>query len=317
MPKMDGFEVCRQLRGDPEYPFMPVIMVTAKSDPKDIVDGLEAGADEYLAKPVNHTALVARVKSMLRIKALHDKTEEQASQLKKWNEQLNQRVSGQLVEIEHMSHLKRFFSPQIAELITSSENKKLLESHRSEITVVNCDLRNFVRFSESAEPEEIMKVLRDYHLALGPLINRFEATLERFAGEGLMAYFNDPLPCEEPSKHAIQMAVAMRDSVGKLIGKWRDRGYDLGFGVAITNGQAVMAQIGFLGRFDYAAFGTVVNLASRLCNRAKNGQILVTQGIGADLDDTVMISRIPDIPLQGFSKPVVVYNVAGLKAVSY
>ena len=314
MPKMDGFEVCRNLKNDPTCPFIPIIMVTAKADSKDVVEGLDAGADEYLAKPVDHTALVARVKSMLRIKDLHDKTEEQASQLKIWNEKLNQRVSEQLMELERMSELKRFFSPQIAELITSPGNEKLLNSHRREITVVFCDLRNFVPFSELAEPEEIMKILREYHLALGPLIHEYEATLERFAGDGLMAYFNDPLTCDDPSIRAVQMAVAMRDKIAELIGEWRDRGYDLGFGVGIAQGQAVLGQIGFLGRFDYGAVGRVVNLASRLCDRAKDGQILVSEQVGADVEDAAMIIRLPDIPLKGFTKPIAAYNVAGIKA---
>ncbi len=317
MPKMDGIEVCRRLKSDPACPFIPIIMVTAKVDPKDVVEGLDSGADEYLTKPVDHTALVARVKSMLRIKTLHDKTEEQANQMKIWNEELNQPVSEQLVELERMNELKRFFSPQIAELITSPGNEKLLESRRREITVVFCDLRNFVRFSESAEPEEIMKILREYHLALGPLIHEFDATLERFPGDGLMVYFNDPVTCEAPSLQAIQMAVTMRDRITRLIVEWRGRGYDLGFGIGIASGQAVLGQIGFLGRFDYGAVGLVVNLASRLCDRAKDGQILISEHVSADVEDAVIMAPLPDILLKGFSKPISAYNVAGLKAAHF
>lgn len=183
--------------------------------------------------------------------------------------------------------------------------------------MVFCDLRNFVRFSESAEPEEIVKILREYHLALGPLIHEFDATLERFAGDGVMVYFNDPVTCDAPSLHAIQMAVAMRDKVAQLIVEWRGRGYDLGFGIGIASGQAVLGQIGFLGRFDYGAVGLVVNLASRLCDRAKDGQILISEHVSTDVQDAVITVPLPEILLKGFSKPISAYNVAGLKAAHF
>src|SRR2546425_1147131 len=217
MPKVDGIDVCRHLKADTPLPFMPIIMVTAKADSKDVVAGLEAGADEYLTKPLDQAALVARVKSMLRIKTLHDTVQEQAArleaqsaQLTEWNRTLEQRVAEQLAELERVGRLKRFFSPQLAELVVSSGGERLLESHRREITVVFCDLRGFTAFSETAEPEEVMGVLREYHTALGTLIFRFEGTLEHFAGDGLMVVFNDPLPCADPPARARRMAVAMR-----------------------------------------------------------------------------------------------------------
>src|ERR671924_325154 len=223
MPKMDGLEVCRLLKGDATLPFMPIIMVTAKADTKDIVAGLEMGADEYLTKPVDQAALVARVKSMLRIKALHDTVQEQAVrlegqalQLADWNRTLEQRVAEQVAELERIGRLKRFFSPQLADLIVSTGEEKLLESHRREVTVVFCDLRGFTAFSETTEPEEVMDLLREFHTAMGEIIHHYEGTLERFTGDGMMIFFNDPIPCSDPTERALHMAVSMRTRVGEL-----------------------------------------------------------------------------------------------------
>jgi adenylate cyclase len=320
MPKMDGLEVCRLLKGDAALPFMPIIMVTAKADTKDIVAGLEAGSDEYLTKPVDQAALVARVKSMLRIKALHDtaqaqadRLEAQALQLADWNRTLEQRVVEQLAELERIGRLKRFFSPQLAELIVSTGEEKLLESHRREVTVVFCDLRDFTAFSEITEPEEVMEVLREYHTALGELIFRFEGTLERFAGDGLMVFFNDPVPCPDPAARAVRMAVAMRQRVGELTGTWRKRGHQLDFGVGIAQGYATLGKIGFEGRFDYAAIGTVTNLAARLCGEAAGGQILISQRVYAAVEALAVANQVGELSLKGFVKPVPAYNVWALK----
>ena len=322
MPKMDGIEVCRRLKADRALPFMPIIMVTAKADSKDIVAGLEAGADEYLTKPVDQAALVARVKSMLRIKALHDTVQEQAArleaqslQLAEWNRTLEQRVEAQLAELERMGRLKRFFSPQLAELIVSSGEERLLESHRREVTVVFCDLRGFTAFSETTEPEEVMGVLREYHAAVGALIFRFEGTLERFTGDGLMVFFNDPVPCPDSAARAVRMAMAMRQRVGELTEKWRKRGHQLDFGVGIAQGYATLGRIGFEGRFDYAAIGRVTNLAARLCAEAQGGQILVSQRVYAAVEALVEAEPLGELELKGFHRPVTVYNVAALKEV--
>ena len=199
MPKRDGFEVCRLLRADPALPFIPIILVTAKDDTRDIVAGLDSGADEYLTKPVDHAALTARVRSILRTKALHDTVQEQAAQLAEWNRTLERRVAEQLAELERIGRLKRFLSPQVAELVVSSGAEHLLESHRRDVAVVFCDLRGFTAFGEAAEPEEVMRVVGEYHAALGALIHRFEGTLERFAGDGLLVLFNDPMPCPDPA----------------------------------------------------------------------------------------------------------------------
>jgi adenylate cyclase len=320
MPKMDGLEVCRRLKADASLPFMPIIMITAKTDSKDIVAGLEAGGDEYLTKPVDQAALVARIKSMLRIKALQDTVQDQAAglqseaeQLSEWNRTLERRVGEQLDELERVGRLKRFLSPHVAESIVSSKDERILESHRREITVVFCDLRGFTAFSETAEPEEVMGILNGYHAAMGELIFRFEGTLERFAGDGLMVFFNDPLPCADAPMRAVSMAVAMREQAAELSRAWRKHGHELGFGVGIAHGYATLGKIGFAGRFDYGAIGTVTNLASRLCDDARAGQILVSQRVFAMVEDEVEAEPLGDLTLKGFLKPVRAFNVLDLK----
>lgn len=321
MPKMDGFEVCRRIKDDDALPFIPIILITAKTDSKDIVAGLEAGADEYLTKPVDHMALVARVKSMLRIKSLTDTSQQQSEQLRAHsqelaalNQGLEKRVQKQLRQLERMNELKRFFSPHLAELIVSDGNVQLFESHRREITVVFCDLRGFTAFSETAEHEEVMEVLRAYHNAVGPLIFRFEATLEHFAGDGMMAFFNDPMPCPNPVERALRMAREMQRAVGDLIGEWSKRGYDLGLGVGISLGYATLGQIGFEGRFHYGAIGSVLNLASRLCDQAEPGQILVSQRVFAAAEDLADFEPVGELELKGFQRPVRAFNVVRVRA---
>ena len=320
MPKIDGIEVCRRLKNDPTLPFMPIIMVTAKADSKDVILGLEAGSDEYLTKPVDHGSLVARVKSMLRIKDLHDKTknqatqlEAQAEQLKNWNTNLEERVEEQLEVLQRTGRLKRFLSPQLAELIVSTDQNELLKSHRQEITVVFCDLRGFTAFSEMGEHEEVMGVLQEYHTEMGQLIFEYGGTLERFTGDGLMVFFNDPIPCDDPSEKAVKMSVAMRDTVTELNSNWEKRGYDLGFGIGVDKGYATLGRIGFEGRFDYAAIGTVTNTASRLCDSAHPDQILISQKVLVDVEDIVSVEMIGDLVLKGLHRSINAYNVVGLK----
>jgi len=312
MPKVDGIEACRRLKGDATLPFLPIILVTAKVDSKDIVAGLDAGADEYLTKPVDQAALVARVRSVLRVKALHDQVQAQAADLATWNRTLEQRVTEQVAEIERIGRLKRFLPPQIAQLVSSGD-EGVLESHRREVTVVFCDLRGFTAFAESAEPEEVIAVLRDYHNALGTLIDRFEGTVERFAGDGIMVLFNDPLPCETPWARAVQMAVAMRDEIAKLAANWRTHGHELGFGVGIAHGFATLGCVGFEGRFQYSATGTVANLASRLCDQARNGQILVDAKVRTEVESLAELEPIGELELKGFRRPVKAFNVRGLR----
>ena len=312
MPKLDGMEVCRRLKADPSMPFMPIILVTAKAASTDVVAGLEAGADEYLTKPIDQMALVARVKSVLRLKELHDQVRAQAADLASWNRTLEERVEQQVTEIERASRLQRFLSPQIANLILTAGDDRVLESHRRAITVVFCDLRGFTAFSELTEPEEVMSVLKEYHATLGGLIHKYEGTVERFAGDGIMIFFNDPLPCPDPSLRAVQMALEMREQVGELLVKWRKQGYELGFGVGIAHGYATLGRIGFEGRFDYSAIGTVVNLAARLCSDAKDGQILIEGKVHSAVESCTSTESAGELTLKGIHRPVRVFNVCAL-----
>jgi adenylate cyclase len=314
MPKLDGFEVCRRLKGDASLPFMPIILVTAKADSSDVVAGLDAGADEYLTKPVDQQALVARVRSVLRLKALHDQVQAQAADLATWNRTLERRVADQVAEIERVGRLKRFLAPQIAELVLSSGDGRVLESHRRDISVVFCDLRGFTAFAETAEPEEVMTVLREYHAALGTIVRAFEGTLERFTGDGLMVLFNDPLPCPDPPRQALGMAVEMRRCVGDLSVKWRKYGHDLGFGIGIAHGYATLGRIGSEERLDYTAIGTVVNLAARLCAEAASGQILVDSKVQALVEEIAETEPAGEFALKGLHRPVRAFNVRGLRA---
>jgi class 3 adenylate cyclase/CheY-like chemotaxis protein len=314
MPKLGGIEVCRRIKGDESFPYTPIILVTAKSDTQDVVAGLDAGADEYLAKPIDQVALVARVRSMLRVKALHDQVQAQAADLAIWNRTLEQRVADQVAEIERVGRLKRFLSPQIAELIVSSGNERLLESHRREIAVASCDLRGFTAFAEQTEPEEVMTVLREYHAALGALIEKFGGTLEHFAGDSILVLFNDPLPCADPCQRAVTMAVEMRDEMAALSGKWRKVGHELGFGIGIAHGYATLGCIGFAGRLQYSATGSVANLACRLCAEAHDGQILIDAKVLSAIDGLAAVESAGDLTLKGFRAPVSAFSVAGLVA---
>jgi class 3 adenylate cyclase len=312
MPNLDGLEACRRLKSDRAVAFTPVILVTAKAATQDIVAGLDAGADEYLTKPVDQAALVARVRSALRIKSLHEQVQAQAADLANWNQTLARRVEEQVAEIERIGRLKRFLAPQVAQLVSSGD-ERVLESHRREVTIVFCDLRDFTPFSETAEPEEVITVLREYHKTLGALIDKFEGTIERFAGDGLLVLFNDPLPCADPSARAVRMAVEMRDQVAKLAAGWRSQGHELGFGIGITHGYATLGCVGFEGRFQYSATGTVPNLASRLCDQARNGQILVDAKVHAQVRGLAEMESVGELSLKGFHRPLKVFNVRGLQ----
>ena len=309
MPKLDGFEVCRRLRADASFPFTPIIMVTAMADSKDIVAGLEAGGDEYLTKPVDHASLAARVRSMLRIKRLHDTAEELADEVKQWNTKLEERVAAQVSELERVGRLRRFFSPHLAELIVSGGADDPLKSHRREITVVFLDLRGFTAFTETADPEDVMAVLGEYHAAVGALVLDHEATLERFTGDGIMVFFNDPVPVPDPARRAARMAIAMQREVTRLAVGWARRGYELAMGVGIAQGFATIGSIGFPGRIDYGAIGTVTNLAARLCGEARGGEILVSQRVQGLLDGEPACEPAGELALKGFHRPVPAFRV--------
>jgi adenylate cyclase len=317
MPGMSGYEVAQRLRGDPSTRFLPIIMVTALGAQEEKVKAIEAGADDFLTKPVNQLELLARVKSLLRIKEYHDTIQSQAAQLAEWNRTLEERVSRQVQELERLARLRRFLAPQLAELIASDQHEQVLESHRREVTVIFCDLRGFTAFAETTEPEEVMRVLREFHTAMGEIIHHYEGTLERFAGDGMMIFFNDPLPCADPGERGIHMAVSMRSRVSELKTRWRQRGHHLDFGVGIAQGYATLGKIGFEGRFDYAAIGTVTNLAARLCDEARGDQILVSQRVYSAVEALVETEMVGELSLKGFSRPLPVYNIIGLKEPPY
>jgi len=306
MPGMNGYDVCRRIRENPATGVLPVMMVTALDPGQERIKGLEAGADDFLTKPINQPELLARVRSLLRIKELWD-------QVIDLNRTLEQRVDEQVAQLERMGRLKRFFSPQLAELIVSGDAEDPLKSHRREITVVFLDLRGFTAFAETAEPEEVMAVLREYHAEMGRLVLEHEGTLERFTGDGMMIFFNDPVPVPNPAERAIRMAVAMRERVTGLAQGWRKRGFDLDFGVGIAQGYATIGAIGFEGRWDYGAIGTVTNLAARLCGEAKPGQVLISRRMIGTVEELVEAEPVGELALKGFSRPVSVFNVARLK----
>jgi adenylate cyclase len=313
MPEMDGYEVCRRLRQDPATAFLPVVMITASGDQERLL-AIEAGADDFVAKPFDQAELLARVRSLLRIKRYHDTIEGQAAELAEWNRTLEQRVQEQVGQLERMGRLRRFLSPQLADLVVSSGDESFLDSHRRDITVVFCDLRAFTAFAETAEPEEVMGVLDDYFQALGDLVTRFEGTLERFTGDGLMVFFNDPLPCEDAPLRAVRMAVAMRNRIQGLAQGWARHGYDLALGVGVAQGYATLGRIGFEGRSDYTAIGNCTNLAARLCAEARPWQILLSPRVHAAVEEFVTSEPVGELTLRGFSRPVATFNVVGLDA---
>ena len=225
------------------------------------------------------------------------------------NRGLEARVAEQVDELGRVGRLKRFLAPQLAELIVSQGDEQILESHRREIVVVFCDLRGYTAFAETAEPEEVLDLLREYHDALGPLVTRSEGTLAHFSGDGIMVFFNDPVPCPDPAERAVKMAVAMREVAGTLIGNWRRRGRELGFGAGIAQGYATLGQIGFAERSGYTAIGTVCNLAARLCAEATDGQILVAQRVAVAVEGTTTLEEIGALTLKGLTQPVLAFNV--------
>jgi adenylate cyclase len=314
MPGLDGYAVCRAIRADAVHAMLPVVLVTALDPAQERVKGLEAGADDFLNKPVNQAELMARVRSLLRIKAYHDEVQRQKAELADWNRTLEQRVADGVAQLERVGRLKRFFSPQLAEAIVGGDTDDPLVSHRREITVVFLDLRGFTAFTETADPEEVMGVLREYHAAMGRLILEHEGTLERFTGDGIMVFFNDPVPMPDAAPRAVRMALRMQAEVGQLAQGWQRRGYALSMGVGIAMGFATIGAIGFEGRIDYGAIGTVTNLAARLCAEAGGGEVLVSQRVVAALGPGFQTEARGDIQLKGFQRPVPTLRVYGAEA---
>lgn len=307
MPRMTGIEVVQRLKQDEKHRSIPVILLTAKGSQEDKARGLDAGAEDYVVKPFEPVELLARVRSMVRIKEMHDRLDE-------WNRTLAEKVNQHVAEIDRMRRLKRYLSPQIVETLLKGDDEDLYKSHRREITVVFLDLRGFTHFSDSAEPEEVMELLKSYHSEMGKLIFKFDGTLERFAGDGIMVFFNDPIACEDHAEKAVRMGVEMRARVKELRKGWLKKGYELDLGLGLAAGYATLGNIGFEGRVDYGAVGNVTNLAARLCDEAKGGQILTNQKTLSKIDDLVEAEPVGELQLKGFGRPVVAFNIVNLRA---
>jgi class 3 adenylate cyclase len=315
MPGLSGFDVLDHRRADPRLRDIPFIVISALDESESVVRCIEKGAEDYLLKPFDPVLLQARVSACIEKKRLRDQQqrylatiETQATELTELNRTLEARVAAQVKDIERLRRLQRFLPPQIAEAIIS-EGEDVLEPHRRDITVAFCDLRGFTAFAEAAEPEDVMRVLREYHEAVGDLIFQLEGTLEHFAGDGIMVFFNDPVPCSDAALRAVRMGLGIRERVNRLAAEWHKRGHELGFGMGISMGYATMGPIGFEGRYDYAAIGSVANLAARLCGEAESGQILVSERVCTDTEGIVEYESIGEMTLKGFRRPVAAFNV--------
>ncbi|MFA7383628.1 MAG: response regulator [Desulfurivibrionaceae bacterium] len=313
MPGMNGYEVCRTIRKNPATEILPIVMVTSLDPAEERINGLQAGADDFLAKPVDEQELLVRVRSLLRIKELYDTVQAQSAQITECNKTLEQRVHDQVEQLERLGRMKRFFSPQLAELIITGGADDPLKAHRREVTVVFLDLRGFTAFTEVSEPEEVMSVLNEYHVEMSKLILKYEGTLEHFAGDGMMIIFNDPVPMPNPTERAVRMASAMRDRIVEVKDKWQKSGHSLDCGFGISHGYATIGAIGFEGRKDYCVIGSVANMSARLCAEAKGGQVLINQKTLSKVEEIVETESLDQLSLKGFSKPVAVFNIVKVK----
>jgi class 3 adenylate cyclase len=313
MPQMSGYQVCKAIREKKDTALLPIVMVTALDPTEERLRGIESGADDFLSKPINQAELLARVKSLLRIRELHRQVEVQALLLADWNSKLEERVKEQVGQLDKLARLKRFLSPKVADLIVAGQLDDPLATRRREVTIMFVDMRGFTAFSETAAPEDVLGVLREYHAEVGRLVNLHEGTIEHFAGDGVMLIFNDPAPLDDPAMAAVRMALDLRDAVARLSLGWRKLGYQLGCGMGIAQGFATIGTIGFAGRQDYGVIGAVNNLAARLCGEAAPGQILVAQRVFGRVEDRVVAESMGELKLKGLHAPVTAFNVVGLK----
>ena len=318
MPGLDGYEVCRQLKANPATRRIPVIFVTAMDEGEDEAKGLEMGAADYITKPIGAAMVRARIKTHLAVahqarerERLIAQLEAQAGELSELNRTLEQRVADGIGELERLGRMKRFFSPSVVDLLLSDPAEDPLKSHRREIAALFLDLRGYTAFTETSDPEDVMGVIGEYHEAMGQIIMAHGGTLERFAGDGMMVFFNDPVQIDNPAGAAVRMAIAMRERFTGLVQAWNKRGYDLAMGIGVAHGYATIGAIGFEGRRDYGVIGTVTNLAARLCAEAAAGQILISQRVRGFVADFARADPIGDVTLKGFHRAVPAYAVAG------
>lgn len=313
MPGLSGYDVCRRLRAEPATALLPIVLVTSLDPQSERVKGIEAGADDFLQKPIHQAELFARVRSLLRIKSLQDEVARQAGELRAWNTTLEARVQDALAKIEGLRRLERFFSASVAAAIVG-EGERALAPHRRDICCAFVDIRGFTSFTDNAEPEDVMAMLAEFHAAMGPLITAHEGTVPHFAGDGILIFFNDPLPLDDPSGHAATMALAMQQAFAPLAARWRKQGHVLGMGIGITRGYATLGAVGYEGRVDYSAIGSVVNLAARLCGEAKGGEVLVDRRTQAALEDRFTFEAVAPLTLKGFDKAVTAFRLTGVVA---
>lgn len=305
MPGPDGYEVCRKLRRHEETAMLPVVMLTAELG-SEKARGLEAGADDFISKPFDHDELFARVRSLLRIKRYHDAIAD-------LNRTLEERVTQQVAELGRVRRLQRFLSPRLAEAIVSSGDGSVLASHRREVAMLFADLRGWTDFVDGVEPEELMRVLGEFHATIGRLVSRFDATVGFLEGDGVQLFFNDPIEIPDAPLRAVRMACALREETARLTPLWRKRGHHLDLGIGMALGYATCGEVGFEARSDYAAIGNVTNLASRLADTASGGQILIPQRLYAEVEDAVEVEPIGDLTLAGFQRPVTAFNVIAMR----
>ena len=313
MPGLDGYAVCTRLRANDDTAMLPVIMVTS-SVGQEKTRAIEAGADDFIPKPFNHDELLTRVRSLLRIKRYHDTIKEQAAELAELNRTLEQRVQAQVGELERLRRLRRFLSPQLADAVVSSGDETILRSHRRQVAMLFADLRGWTSFVDAVEPEELMRVLGEFHGAIGRLVKRFDATVGFLEGDGVQLFFNDPIEIPDAALRAVRTGCALREEMDLLMPVWSKRGYDLDFGVGIALGYATCGEVGFEGRSDYAAIGAVTNLAARLADEATGGQILIAKRLYAEVEQDIEVEPAGEFALKGFRRPVAAFDVVAVRS---
>jgi CheY-like chemotaxis protein/class 3 adenylate cyclase len=312
MPPPDGLAVCKRLREMEETAVLPVIMLTA-SEGSEKTTAIEAGADDFLPKPFNREELLTRIRSLLRIKRYHDTIKAQAAELLELNRTLEERVQTQLEELGRLQRLRRFLSPQLTDAIISSGDDSILRSHRRQVSMFFADLRGWTKFVDTVEPEELMRVLGEFHNTIGALVGRFDATVGFIEGDGVQLFFNDPIEVPDPAMRAVRLGCALREEMAELTTRWQKRGYDLDFGAGSALGYATCGEVGFESRSDYAAIGAVTNLASRLADEATAGQFLISQRLYAEVEDDVEVEPVGEFMLKGFQRPITAFNVVAIR----